>query len=127
MTRIHAIIIVLAMFGSACKKEDAATAPATTKSPAVASRIQITVTEKGFEPEVVAVPAGTPVALVFERKTEQTCAKDLVLTMDDGKKVERELPLNTPVEILTTFTKAGKLDYACGMDMIKGSILVQSH
>ena len=71
------------------------------------------------------VPVGKPVTLVFERKTEQTCAKQVVLTMDDGKRIEKALPMNAPVEIATTFPKAGKLGYACGMDMIKGTITVQ--
>ena len=43
----------------------------------------------------------------------------------DGKKIEKSLPLDAPVEVAATFPKAGKLDYACGMDMIKGTIMVQ--
>jgi hypothetical protein len=31
----------------------------------------------------------------------------------------------TPVEIAATFPKAGKLGYACGMDMIKGTVVVE--
>ena len=59
------------------------------------------------------------------RKTDQTCAKSVVLTLDDGKTVERDLPLNKPVELAVTFPKAGKLGYACSMDMAKGVIVVQ--
>ena len=35
------------------------------------------------------------------------------------------LPLNQPVEITFTPTKAGKFRYACGMDMITGVIIVE--
>ena len=90
-----------------------------------ASRIEIAVTRAGFEPGHIAVPAKTPVTLVFTRKTDATCAKTIVLTMDDGKKIERQLPLDKPVELAVTFPKTGNLTYACSMDMIKGVIVVQ--
>jgi plastocyanin domain-containing protein len=85
----------------------------------------IRVTEKGFEPASVTVPARTPLALVFTRKTERTCAKTIVIPLDDGTKIERELPLDKPVQIEVTFAKAGKLGYACTMNMTKGTIVVQ--
>jgi plastocyanin domain-containing protein len=89
------------------------------------SRIEISVTKRGFDPDAINVPAKKPVTLVFTRKTEQTCTKTVVLTLDDGKKLERELPLDKPVELAVTFPKAGKLGYACSMDMTKGVIIVQ--
>jgi plastocyanin domain-containing protein len=126
MMKIAALLIPFA-FATACKKDDSAPKPTTTSSTksADSARFDIKVTENGFEPEETAVPAGKPVTLVFERKTEQTCAKQLVLTMDDGKKIEKDLPMNTPVEIAATFPKTGKVGYACGMDMVKGTIVVQ--
>lgn len=89
------------------------------------SRIEITVTKRGFNPDSINVPAKKPVTLVFTRTTDQTCTKSVVLTMDDGKKIERDLPLDKPVELAVTFPKAGKLGYACSMDMVKGIIVVQ--
>jgi plastocyanin domain-containing protein len=89
------------------------------------ARVEINVTKSGFEPSAVKVPARTPVTLVFTRKTEATCTKSIVVKLDDRKKIERELPLDKPVEIAVTFPKAGTLGYACGMDMNKGTIIVQ--
>jgi plastocyanin domain-containing protein len=89
------------------------------------SRIEIAVTKRGFDPDEIKVPAKKAVTLVFTRKTDQTCTKSVVLTLDDGKKVERDLPLDKPVELAVTFPKAGKLGYACSMDMSKGIIVVQ--
>ena len=100
----------------------AAMADAPTKN---SPRIEVSVTKRGFNPDSINVPAKKPVTLIFTRKTEQTCAKSVVITMEDGKKIERELPLDKPVEIAVTFPKAGKLGYACGMDMAKGTIVVQ--
>ncbi|MBV8760808.1 MAG: cupredoxin domain-containing protein [Deltaproteobacteria bacterium] len=97
-----------------------ADAPAA-KSP----RFEIAVTRAGFDPGTVKVPAKTPLTLVFTRKTDATCAKSIVLTLADGKTIERELPLDKPVEITATFAKAGTLEYACGMHMTKGILVVQ--
>ena len=109
---------------AACsKKEEAKASPTPTVT--TGARYEIAVTERGFEPGDVAVPAAKPVTIVFDRKTDQTCAKKIVLDTGDGNKVEKDLPLNTPVEIAMTFPKAGKLTYACSMDMMKGTITVQ--
>jgi plastocyanin domain-containing protein len=89
-----------------------------------ATRIEIAVTTSGFDPGDITVPAKKPVTLVFTRKTDRTCAKSIVLAVD-GKKLERELPLDKPVELAVTFARAGKLTYACSMNMIKGTIVVQ--
>jgi plastocyanin domain-containing protein len=119
-------IALLSACGKAKKDEGAAKpAPTETKKSTDPNRFDISVTENGFEPEETTVPAGKEVKLVFERKTDKTCAKQVILTMDDGKTIQKELPLNTPVEIAATFPKAGKLGYACDMDMIKGHVVVQ--
>jgi len=94
-------------------------------TPAKPARIEIKLTSRGFDPDNISVPAKQPVTLVFTRKTESTCTKSIVVTLDDGKKLERQLPLDKPVELAVTFPKAGKLTYACSMDMYKGTIVVQ--
>lgn len=94
-------------------------------TPSKPARIDIKLTSRGFDPDNISVPAKQPVTLVFTRKTESTCTKSIVVTLDDGKKLERQLPLDKPVELAVTFPKAGKLTYACSMDMYKGTIVVQ--
>lgn len=94
-------------------------------APKAAPRIEVTVTKRGFHPTSIHVPANKPVTLVFTRTTDETCTKSVVLTLDGGKKIERALPLDKPVEIAMTFPKAGKLGYACSMDMAKGVIVVE--
>ena len=89
------------------------------------ARIDITVTEQGFQPDAIAVPAGKPVALVFVRKTDKTCAKHVRLKVGD-QQIDRDLPLDKPVEIDVTFPKPGKLTYACAMDMVHGTITVEA-
>ena len=98
--------------------------PAPAAASPTSTRVAINVTEDGFTPGDVHVPQGKPVTLVFERKTDATCAKEVVLEVGD-QKIQKELPLNQPVEVAVTFPKAGKLTYACGMDMLKGVILIE--
>jgi plastocyanin domain-containing protein len=113
MKALVALVLALA----ACNK------PAEVK-PSASGRVEIAVTSSGFEPANVDVPAGKPVTLVFNRKTDKTCAKEIVIPMPDGSKLTKKLPLDTPVEVATTFSKSGKLTYACDMGMVKGTINV---
>jgi len=85
-------------------------------------RIEIRVTEKGFEPALVTVPAGKPVTLVVTRRTERTCATEFVMP---AHRIRRELPLDQPVEITFTPASPGDLRYACGMDMVSGIVRVR--
>lgn len=88
-------------------------------------RIELAITEKGFEPDKVIVKKGEPVVLAFTRKTDKTCTKEVVVHIDDKHKIEKKLPLNTKVEIPVRFAAAGELGFACAMDMNKGVIRVQ--
>jgi plastocyanin domain-containing protein len=110
-----AVLLALALAGTA-------SAETAKKDP---SRIEITVTKRGFEPDSIAVSANKKLTLVFTRKIEATCAKTVVVKLGGDKKVEVALPLDKAVEVPVTFASAGKLTYACTMDMIKGTIQVQ--
>jgi plastocyanin domain-containing protein len=84
--------------------------------------VAITVTSAGFEPAQVDVKANQPVKLVVTRKTDQTCAKTIVIK-DFG--IEKALPLDQPVEVTFTPTKSGQIRYACAMNMVAGVIIVK--
>jgi plastocyanin domain-containing protein len=88
-------------------------------------KIEVGVTEKGFGPDKIKVKKGEAVTLAFTRRTDKTCAKQVIVQLGDGQKLEKKLPLNETVEIEATFSKAGELRYACSMDMITGVILVE--
>lgn len=83
------------------------------------NRVAISVTEKGFEPQVVKVAAGQPVTLVVTRRTARTCATEVVMA-DYG--INTPLPLGEAVEISFTPKQAGEIHYACAMDMYRGTI-----
>jgi plastocyanin domain-containing protein len=88
-------------------------------------RVEITVTKQGFEPDRIKVKKGEPVVLAFTRKTDETCAKKVIVQLGDGKTVEKKLPLDQTVEVEATFAKTGALRYGCSMDMITGTITVE--
>jgi len=85
-------------------------------------RITIVVTENGFEPKTVTVPAGKPVTLVVTRQTDKTCATDLVMPAEN---IDKPLPLGQAVEITFTPDKPGELTYSCKMEMYKGTVIVK--
>jgi plastocyanin domain-containing protein len=84
--------------------------------------VTMEVTGDGFVPAQVTVKVNQPTKLVVTRKTDRTCAKEIVIK-DFG--INKPLPLNQPVAITFTPTKVGTFRYACGMDMIAGVIIVE--
>ena len=111
MNRILAVwtvgLVVVALAGcSAAEKKDS-------------NRVTISVTEQGFEPQVVKVSAGKPVTLVVTRQTSKTCATEVVMA-EYG--INKPLPLGEAVEISFTPKAPGEIHYACAMDMYKGTI-----
>jgi membrane fusion protein, heavy metal efflux system len=97
--------------------------PRSTLDPSTAANVQtarIEVTEKGFEPESVSFKPGLPARLSFVRTTEHTCGTEVVVP---SLNIRRQLPLNQQVDIDFT-PSAGTIDFACGMAMLKGTIVV---
>ncbi len=92
-----------------------------TKTDVKDGRVAIQVTEDGFVPASVTVPAGKPVTLVVTRTTDNTCATTMVMK---AMNIRQKLPLNEAVEVTFTPKEPGTLDYACGMDMVKGKVVV---
>jgi plastocyanin domain-containing protein len=84
--------------------------------------LEMKVTDKGFEPSRIEVKKGEPLHLVVTRKTETTCAKELVIK---DANLRKDLPLDKPVAFDFTPSKAGHMAYVCGMGMISGTLVVQ--
>jgi len=122
--------LAVAVFASAAQGKPpppAKAPPAAKPAPQKAAprRLEITVTEHGFEPRHVKVSKDEELMLVFTRKTERTCAKEVVIQTDGEQKIRKQLPLDTPVEIAVKFGKTGEFSYACGMGMYASVISVQ--
>jgi plastocyanin domain-containing protein len=80
------------------------------------------VTEKGYEPDKVMLRAGVPARLTVVRMTDKTCGTEIVFP---ALNIKRALPLNEPVVIEFTSAKSGEIAFACGMNMLKGVVVIQ--
>ncbi len=83
--------------------------------------VELSVTEKGFEPKAVDVKPGSNVVLKIIRKTDTTCAKQIQIP---SKKVKMDLPLNRSVEVALGKLKNGEIRFGCGMDMMESGRIV---
>jgi plastocyanin domain-containing protein len=81
----------------------------------------VEINDKGFEPSSLKLKAGVPAKVTFVRKTDEGCAKEVVIK-EYG--INRQLPLNEPVTVEFTPRK-GEFTFACGMDMLKGKLIVE--
>lgn len=88
-------------------------------------RIAITVTDAGFVPKRIEVAKDAPVTMVFTRKTDKTCATNVVIHVSEKEKIERDLPLGKAVAVDVRFATSGELTFACGMGHLGGVIRVQ--
>lgn len=84
--------------------------------------VRVTVTEKGFEPATIQVARNSETTLIFTRRTDKTCATEAIFA-ETGRRYD--LPLNEEVRVLLPTETATTLHYACGMDMIKGEVVVK--
>ena len=84
--------------------------------------VQVTITEDGYLPDRIEARKGEPLTLVITRKTDRTCATELVIK-EYG--INQPLPMGKPVTVSFTPTKSGQVKYACAMDMISGTLVIQ--
>lgn len=83
--------------------------------------VEMQVTEDGFVPSKIKANKGEKLRLLITRKTDHTCAKEIVIK-EAG--IDTKLPLDKTVTVVVTPKKSGELKYACGMDMITGVIFI---
>ena len=102
-----------------CQQDGSSGSSATAKT---ATEVHVDVTENGFEPAEVTVPAGQAVTLVMTRKTDQTCATNVEF---EALKKTYDLPLGKPVKISLPPSQKGTLSYQCGMHMLGGKVVVR--
>ena len=112
-------VTVIGLFGilaaaTACNKSEAASGG----PPPIA----ITVDAKGYQPSSVSAPAGQLARLVFTRTTDDGCGQQLAFP---SLGIQKDLPLNKPVSVDITMPASGSVAFTCGMDMWRGSVVVQ--
>ncbi|MEJ7577681.1 MAG: cupredoxin domain-containing protein [Pyrinomonadaceae bacterium] len=85
---------------------------------------EIKVTVKGgYSPDVIVVKEGLPVRLDFYRDETASCSEQVIFS---DFHIARDLPAfkTTPIEF--TPDKAGEFIFTCGMNMMRGKLIVES-
>lgn len=103
--------------------EQAAPPAAPSSGPSSASAHEQTI-EVGaaFTPASVTIPANTAARLHFRRTDEATCADEIVFP---DLNMRKKIAANETVTFDLPAQQARTLNFACGMDMIKGTAVVQ--
>ena len=84
---------------------------------------EIKVTVKGgYAPDVIVVKQGQPVRLNFYRDETGSCSEQVIFG-DFG--IARDLPAHQTTPIEFTPSKAGEFIFTCGMNMLRGKLIVQ--
>ena len=84
-------------------------------------KVTIRLTESGYKPSEFKLRRGIRASVTFIRKTDRTCGQQIVIP---AYGIHRELPLNRPVTVSFTPRRTGTFNFACGMDMLRGKIIV---
>jgi len=95
-------------------------APQATRNPAVQ---EIKVTVKGeYSPDRIVVKKGRPVRLSFYREDDSECSAQVVIP---DLKVKQDLAVKQETAVEFVPDKEGEFTFACGMDMMKGKLVVE--
>ncbi|MGA5411870.1 heavy metal translocating P-type ATPase [Streptomyces lavendulocolor] len=84
-------------------------------------RVEVTV-RGGYSPNVIKVRQGVPVELVFDRQESGECTNRVVFP---DLRVSAGLPAHARTTVRVSPDRAGSFGFACGMNMIHGTLLVE--
>jgi plastocyanin domain-containing protein len=76
----------------------------------------------GYSPDHIEVEAGRPVRLNFRREEANSCTEQVIFG-DFG--VSKMLPQGQTVPVEFTPERAGEFTFHCGMNMVRGKLIVR--
>lgn len=80
------------------------------------------VVQGGYQPSRIEVVQGRPVRLNFRREESNPCTEQLIIA---DFNIARDLPEGAVTSVEFTPTEAGDFVFHCGMNMVRGHIVVQ--
>lgn len=86
--------------------------------------VNITVSEAGYQPTRILLEEDVPARLIFHRTVDAECAEQVQIPEFGVEKTD--LPLNQDVAIEFTPSETGEFKFLCGMEMLKGTLVVKS-
>jgi P-type Cu+ transporter len=84
-------------------------------------KIEVTV-KGGYSPNLIRVEQGVPLRIVFDRREAGECTSEVVFP---DFRLRRALPAFKRTEVQVVPDRAGKFGFACGMNMVHGTLLVE--
>jgi len=111
---IFAVTVVLVMKGAA------ASAQTTPKRPV--QRVHVTLgAEDTYQPESFRLRRNIRAYITFLRTSDRNCGEEILIPKYG---IHRNLPVNKPVTVWFVPRESGSFAFSCGMDMIRGTIIV---
>lgn len=118
LASFHSLLLASALLVPTFAAQSGQAEPA---SQAVAVREIEVVVDGSYKPSRIEVHEGERVRLKFVRKEYNSCTKEVVFPQLN---IRRELPPNKPVLIDLPALSAGEYEFKCGMNMIRGTLVV---
>jgi plastocyanin domain-containing protein len=130
--RFVVLCAAVALQSLACSNKDAGAAAATAGSvtppsgssaPAEGRLVEIIAGDTGFTPATIPAKKGETLTLRFKRTTKSECLKAIEIA-DLG--IKKDLPLDTPVDVVIKADKEGTITFMCWMKMLGGKVVVSA-
>lgn len=80
------------------------------------------IVDGGYSPNTISIPQGKTTKINFIRKDPSSCLEEVVL---GDFKIRKYLTMNKKITIEITPKNKGKFNFACGMNMFHGKIIVR--
>lgn len=125
MTRIMPLLLIAI---AACADQGLRTEQTPTPPTVSAERVAAATSEQTiqvgatFTPASVTIPANQAIRLHFRRTNEATCADEIVLP---ELNLRKKIAANETITFDLPAQQARTLNFACGMGMMKGTVIVQ--
>jgi Uncharacterized protein conserved in bacteria len=110
-------ILILALMSS----HIAVGVSAQTKPKRKTQTVRVTLAEGRYEPESFRLKRGILAYITFLRTSDRNCGEEIVIPKYG---IHRNLPVNKPVTVRFIPRESGSFAFSCGMDMIRGTIIV---
>ena len=114
------VALLVAVLATISFARCARNAPESARNPAV-QEIKVTVKSE-YSPERIVVKKGRPVRLLFYREDDSECTGQVVIP---DLKVKQDLAVKHETAVEFVPDKEGEFTFACGMDMMKGKLVVE--